>query len=616
VDPQAEKPRPDFFISYTSADKAWAEWIAWQLEEHGGYRVVVQAWDSRPGQNFVAWMDRAVADSDRTLLVLSAAFLDAVYTQPEWTAAFRRDPLGAHGVLVPVRVRDVEPPVGLLGALTWIDLVGLDDAAARQALLAGLDLDRAKPSHEPAFPSPLAREDSVSPALPNSNSPALWNVPASSRIFAGRETLLARLAEQLNAGGPAAVTQTQAIHGLGGVGKTRLAIEYAHRHAGDYDVVWWLRAEVRETMEADYIGLGDAVGVTDWIDDDEPADDARQKLLKRVKRWLERHARWLLIFDNVDGPDDVRDLLPERGHGHVLITSRRQGGWRQIATPCPVDMWPRDESVQFLVARTGDPDTTAGDAVAEALGDLPLALEQAGAYCDVHDVPLTSYANLLRKHAARLFEVGRPSDYGETVATTWTLAFQAVERESAAVAVLFTCAFLAPEQIPRTLFQSRLLAGGAFARDGGDLALNDAIARIRSYSLLAGDHEFLSVHRLVQHLARDRMRGEDLRSWAILAQQVVAEAWRSSRTGPDLLVSHSLAVCETAEVAAAEGDATAEVLNRVAQHLYESRADGSAGLLWDRAFTILRRVHGDEFDRVVKDMGFSRASGVLSGWGE
>jgi hypothetical protein len=140
----------DFFVSYTSADRQWAEWIAWQLEEVG-YTTVLQAWDFRPGTNFVEGMHGATLQAERTIAVLSPDYLTSRFGAAEWQAAFRQDPRGERGVLVPVRVRPVES-AGLLGQIIYVDLVGLPEAAARDALLNGLERGRLKPLHRPAFP--------------------------------------------------------------------------------------------------------------------------------------------------------------------------------------------------------------------------------------------------------------------------------------------------------------------------------------------------------------------------------------------------------------------------------------------------------------------------------
>lgn len=143
-----------FFVIYAGPDQPWAEWIAWQLEA-AGRTTTIQAWDFRPANNFVLEMHDAARGSEKTIMVLSKNFMAAEYTQAEWTAIFARDPTGKERRLVPVRVDDVKPD-GLLSALVYIDLVGLDAEAARKRLLDGVAEARAKPSSEPRFPGSKA----------------------------------------------------------------------------------------------------------------------------------------------------------------------------------------------------------------------------------------------------------------------------------------------------------------------------------------------------------------------------------------------------------------------------------------------------------------------------
>ena len=138
-----------FFVSYTSCDRTWAEWIAWILEENG-HNVIIQAWDFRPGGNFILDMQRAAAEAERTIMVLSEAYLKAMYTQSEWAAAFTQDPTSTKRQLLPIRVAPCEPP-GMLAAIVYVDLVGKTETEAEQLLLGALQ-ERAKPSRRPSFP--------------------------------------------------------------------------------------------------------------------------------------------------------------------------------------------------------------------------------------------------------------------------------------------------------------------------------------------------------------------------------------------------------------------------------------------------------------------------------
>ncbi|ASC72736.1 sulfatase-modifying factor domain protein [Halomicronema hongdechloris C2206] len=148
----------DFFISYNSADKAWAEWLAWVLEENG-YTVIIQAWDFRPGGNFIIDMQRAADESTRTIMVLSEVYLQAKYTQPEWAAAFKQDPESQEHRLIPIRVAPCQP-TGMLAPLVYVDLVGKSEADAEASVLASLQ-NRAKPATRPSFPGKTPGEERV-----------------------------------------------------------------------------------------------------------------------------------------------------------------------------------------------------------------------------------------------------------------------------------------------------------------------------------------------------------------------------------------------------------------------------------------------------------------------
>ena len=318
-DSEKSQERRDFFISYTSSDRQWAEWIAMQLEQDEQYTVFIQAWDFRPGSNFVAEMERAAQCAERTLLVLSPAYLESCqksgYTLAEWAAAFRADPTGMKRHLVPVRIQSCEVN-GLLGSVVYIDLVSLDEVQARESLLAGVQLGRMKPMTV-AFPvQHIPRESSTLVAFPGS-LPAIWHIPyPHNPVFTGREHLLARLANALKPGEAVALAQPQAISGLGGIGKTQLAVEYAYQHRQDYQAVLWTRADTAEALIAGYIEMARLL--------DLPQKDEQDQglVVKAVQEWLRWQPAWLLILDNADDLTLVREFLPPTFSGHVVLTTR------------------------------------------------------------------------------------------------------------------------------------------------------------------------------------------------------------------------------------------------------------------------------------------------------
>jgi hypothetical protein len=200
--------------------------------------------------------------------------------------------------------------------------------------------------------------------------PAIWNVPYLRHPhFTGRDTLLDALRGAWTSAQSVALTQV--VRGLGGIGKTQLALEYAYRYGVTYRLVWWVRAEEPETLATDYAALAAHLDGLQHTAHDQPATIAA------VRQWLEHHARWLLILDNAPAPAAVQAYMPRTLHGHILITSRHFG-WGGTAQVLTVPLLPRAEAVTLLLAVTQQADSETAGTIAETLGDLPLALAQAG----------------------------------------------------------------------------------------------------------------------------------------------------------------------------------------------------------------------------------------------
>ncbi len=592
--PEAKK---DFFISYASKDERWAEWIAWQLESDG-YSVFLQAWDFLPSSNFVLEMQKGTAEAERTVAVLSQAFLESHFTQPEWAAAFAQDPTGEKGMLLPIRIGECDPK-GLLPQIVYVDLVGLEEDAARHRVLAAARRERAKPKKAPGFPGAAA---AAQPSFPG-GLPPIWNVPhRRNPNFTGREDLLTALRDKLTSGEHAALTQ--AIAGLGGVGKTQLATEYAYRHASDYGLIWWVRSEEAAQLASDYAGLATPLGL--------PEKDAQeqQQAIDAVCRWLEHNTGWLLVFDNVPAPQDVRDYLPKGGGGHVIITSRH-AAWGGVASPLSVQVWPRDESVDFLLKRTGLDDQNAAAALANELGDLPLALEQAAAYMDATGCSMAEYLRVFGEHQKELMAKGsESSQYPFTVATTWDLAFQRLEDESPEAADLLNlCAFFAPDDIPLDVISDgaehlpeRLATA---AKD--DMAWNDALAALRRYSLAEVAGDALSVHRLVQAVTCGRLDTDATRTCAEAAVKVVNSAYPPGdiqdqpQAWPacERLLSHALAAAARTEQLEVAPETAGHLLNQIGLYLQERGQFDDAKAAHHRALRTAERTYGPHHPTVA-----------------
>lgn len=485
----------DFFISYTGSDRQWAEWIAWQLEKTGGYSTVIQAWDFNAGNNFILEMHRAAKETDRTIAILSSRYLESLYAQPEWAAALVQDPTGSTRLLIPIRIEDVQPD-GLLAALIYIDLAGLSESVAKDRLLKEirqtLSNDSARPETAPDFPASSVHSMKKEPRFPGT-LPSVWNLPRRNPNFTGRVQALEDIRESLNKGHNTALTQ-QALYGLGGIGKTQIAMEYAFQQSASYDLVWWLRAEVPSSLIADYIALATELELS------EKSESDQELIVQAVRKWLDKHQGWLLIFDNAKDAKSIRNYLPESSGGHVLITSRNQD-WRAFGKPLSIDVWNRNEAIAFLQKRTGQLDENAAHKLAEALGDLPLALEQAAAYIETRTKTYTEYLDLFNSRRKELWEREEPpAGYPDTIATTWSLAFDEIKRIPMAKELLSLCSMAAPDTIPKALLETALEhyeqdTEGRVAIDR--FTLDDAVAALRSYSLITPDTENVSTHRLV-----------------------------------------------------------------------------------------------------------------------
>lgn len=487
----------DFFISYTQADRAWAEWIAWQLEDDG-YGVLLQAWDMVPGANWTHIMHEGVQCARQTIAVLSSAYLISVPATAEWEAAWRDDPLGQLRKLLVVRVMDTDPP-GLIAGIVSVDLFGVTKDVARARLRDGIRAavsGRAKPASEPVFP-PEARVVAAEPRFPGA-LPGIWNVPLRNPHFIGRSSELDRIHAWLTAN--PAVT-VHALRGMGGVGKTQIAIEFAHRYAAEYDIVWWVNAEQPMAIEDQLAQLAEEMGL--------PPSADPESTMRDLGRALRVRSRWLLIFDNAESAPQIGDKLPG-GVGHVLITTRR-GGFRALGEVLDLDILDRSDAIILLCRQVPVLAEAQANLLAAKLGDLPLALDQAAAYLDQTGTPPEDYLQLLETRAADLHSRGHPAGHPGTVATVWSVSIETIQAaEPAAVQLLELCAWLGPEKIPLDLFtQHRDQLPEPLAGTATDpIAFNDAVGVLVDYSLARRTGGDLTIHRLVQDVARHRLSDE------------------------------------------------------------------------------------------------------------
>jgi hypothetical protein len=489
----------DIFISYTSTDRDWAFWIAKQLEPLG-HTPHIHEWEIKGGDDIYGWMERHHDAADHVLCVVSDDYLKAPYSTLERNAALWQAASKRPGFVLFVAVKSCRLPT-LSDHIRRCELFGMPEEAARLRFREFM-AKRTAPETV-AFPGKVF---------------AVSNIPIRVPMhFMGRDDALEAIETALNRyEGRVAIT---ALHGLRGVGKTTLAAAYAERHRGDYRATWWIRAQTETTLRADLAALGIRLGWAGADDKEEPAVEAVMERLRHEGEGI------LLVFDNVIDADALKPYLPRGGAAKVLVTSNAHT-WRGVAEPVEIRLWPKQIGADYLIARTGRPaEHVAAEALSDALGGLPLAHEQAAAYCERLDMSLAEYRRRFEATPVRLLDDRRhaPAEYhdGLTVAKTFALAIEeATKFNAAAEPLLVHAAFLAPEPIPLFLFSEAREKFGeplatALAADG----LDEAVAALRAFALVDRQAivderdasiatDAIRVHRLVRGVAAVRRGGE------------------------------------------------------------------------------------------------------------
>ncbi|MFF9622528.1 FxSxx-COOH system tetratricopeptide repeat protein [Streptomyces griseosporeus] len=335
--------------------------------------------------------------------------------------------------------------------------------------------------------------------------PPVWgNVPPRNRAFTGREQLLEDLHRRLQEGTTAVLPE--ALQGMGGVGKSQLAVEYVYRHMNEYQVIWWIPSEQSQQIRQMLVELARRLGLEVGTGE---ANTAVPAVIEAL-RLGEPYKNWLLVFDNAEDPDAVREFFPTNGPGRILVTSRN-AQWATAARPLEVDVFAREESRQLLQLRAPNLDDPTADRLAETLGDLPLGIEQAAVWLAETGMPADEYLRLFEQQAAELMVSDPPPDYPLSVAAAWNVSLERLQKNHpAALQLLQVCAFFAPEPISR-----RLLTGVRDAPVPPELAaalsdpirLGRAIREINRYALARINHSTntLQLHRLVQRVLINQM---------------------------------------------------------------------------------------------------------------
>jgi tetratricopeptide (TPR) repeat protein len=419
-------------------------------------------------------------------------------------------------------------------------------------------------------------------------------------FFTGRSSVLEQLHEAFLARNSGIFVQ--ALNGLGGIGKTQIALEYTYRYAETYQAIFWVAADPQGDLLADFVSIAQFLGLPE-------KDEPNQALIvAAIKRWLQSHERWLLLFDNVEDVTAVKAFISTAGKGHIIITTRAQATGN-IAIPCEVEPMEMQEGARFLLQRVKllfqdmPPDQVESEEraaleIARLFAGHPLALDQAGAYLEETGLRPSDYLSLYQQRQATLLSHrgDTSTDHPESVMTTFSLALESVERvRPDAAELLRFCAFLHPDALPEEL----LMAGAIFfdpayqdiSRDPYEL--NAALAALRKYSLVKRNPatKTVSVHRLVQDVLKTRMGEEQQRHWAESAVRTLSREFPDGQ--PDSwpvcqrYLPHARVCMQLIEVWKMRFAEAVDLLNRVGHYLFKRGAYVEAQLRYEQALELL-----------------------------
>ncbi|MFI7416210.1 FxSxx-COOH system tetratricopeptide repeat protein [Nonomuraea sp. NPDC049684] len=426
------------------------------------------------------------------------------------------------------------------------------------------------------------------------------NLPLRNRNFTGREELLTELGRRLASESTTAVLP-EALHGMGGVGKSQIAIEYVYRNSKDYQLIWWIPAEQTNSIVQSLIELGEQMGLQAG------ADRSAVPAVLEALRVGRPYSNWLLVFDNAENPGEVRKFFPNDGPGRVMVTSRNSQ-WSTMASSLEVDVFSRSESISLIKRRSPQIPHEAADSLAEALGDLPLAVEQAAVWLAETGMPAHQYLELFETKCAELLEVAPPADYDLPVAAAWNVSLDRLREDyPAALQLLQCCAFFAPEPIDRDFFSAvRGISAPPALRAALDdpIKLSQAVREIGRYALARIDHRnsTIQVHRLVQRVLIEQMNPQERAEMRHCAHEILANADPRNPQRPSEWARYSalLPHVRATTMVECEDPWTRQLVLNEARFLL-ARSDYAEALeLAEEAARIWRRVLGDDHEHVIQ----------------
>jgi tetratricopeptide (TPR) repeat protein len=571
--PGAVAERFDFFLSRRGSIAAVAQEVADVLTA-ADYKVFVQDYDIARGASFVEKMHEGVKNARDLVILFTADYLQSPYTRKEFTsfeAERLQDERDRH--IVVLRCDDA-PLRGLLADTVYQDLVGVAEPEERKRRI--LAAAERRSSTERPQRRRGRRFVGVPPYLPG---------------FTGRTAELDRLDAILTQDRRVAVTRVgrAAVQGMGGVGKTTLAVEYANRFRNVYDGVWWCSSETRAGLLASLAALAKELEAASAEEAD--VEKAAHAALRAL---AEQGDVWLLVYDNATAPAEIKELLPAAG-ARVLITSRFPD-WKNWADEVSLDVLPIAEAITFLENRAERKDEAGARTLGEALDRLPLALDHAATTCLWTQMSFAAYA----AEASRLIE-SAPDDapYPRSVSATFSLAIEDAAKQCPAAETLMAfLAYCAPERIPMSLVEGAI---------DDEIERAAALAALSKVSLVKRDPfedgtPAVTVHRLVQAVARARSeakgaaRGALSRVIAWLARIYPNDGRSNSASWPQRaqLTPHLLASCEIKMADSPTNSTCAVLLARAGEYFLGRAAYDEARPLLERALSIAEKVRGPE----------------------
>lgn len=618
----SELAHPRVFISYTHDSPDHKQRVL-KLSERlrvDGIDSSIDQYESSPREGWPLWMIKNIEDADFILVVCTEIYQRRVLGNEakgkglgaRWEGKLiiqRLYEAAENSRVVPIVFSDQDTkyiPVFLRDS-TYFDV-----ATAEGYELLIHHLNRQLDFQKSKLGSPVIplRRQSITLVAP-------WNVPfPRNTFFTGREDILKRLRRAFldRSGHSANIT---VLNGLGGMGKTQTAVEYAYRHRAGYSAIFWVSSDTQELISADYKGIADILHLPQ-----KDSEDSSGAVLS-VKRWLENNTGWLVVYDNADEPEIIQDFMPNQTNGHVLLTSRAQV-FDSLGTTMPIelDKMSAREALSFYKTRTGrtrlsSPESDAVKHLSRELDYLPLALEQSAAYITRKRCSFETYLQSYQIRGLDLLQRAKAvtGRYPHSVATTWSLNFESVAVSSSASADLLRfCAFLSPDKIPLDLVLlgatelGPALSSKLKEMPENQLLANELLEPLTNYSLIQQEPgaDSFSIHRLVQAVLREGLAQDAQREWALRTVRALNRAfpkvefmqWGLS----EQLLPHVLVCADLIAQMQLDIQEAAELLANVGRYLHKQAKDIEAERLHKQALAIRRKILGDDHPDVASSL--------------